>query len=279
MANNGGFTLIPVASPMDRRTATDLGMIMTRSSKRPMLSSTVDSTADVAGMQGAYDFGAKLSPLEFRLECAMITRDYRELQAVADQAAEFLLDTAGRPRQLELIFDSKPGRKYTVRYSGSLDFDRNMGVGTITLPFIAFDPFSYQTELSTDVLDWDSEMSMDNERITFDYEPPIFTLEGPQTVEVLNYGAFEVWPVIQIIGSFTTLFVKAGSRTLVCGEAVASGTLTIDCHRMQAKLGATNKNNKVSGQFIKLQPGTNSVEIGGTGLNCSVSFIFRAKYT
>ncbi|TCN00864.1 putative phage tail component-like protein [Paenibacillus sp. BK033] len=276
---NNGFTLTPVSAPSDVRTARSLGIIMLRQSKRPMLASTVDSTADVAGMHGAYDFGAKLSPMQFGLECAMITQSPRELQAAAERIAEFLLDASGRPRQLELVFDNKPSKKYTVRYSGSLDIDRIIGLGTFTLPFTAFDPFSYQTELSTDELDWDSDILMDNERITFDYEPPIYTVTAPGAVEVVNYGAFEIWPVIKVVGSFTSLSLTADGRTLVYGEAVASGTVTIDCQRMQAKLGTTNKNNKVSGQFIKLQPGTNSVQIGGTWLNCSVSFVFRAKYT
>lgn len=278
-ANNNGFTLTPVSAPSDVRTAKALGIIMLRQSRRPMLASTVDSTADVAGMHGAYDFGAKLSPMQFGLECAMITPNYKELQAAAERLAEFLLDASGRPRQFELIFDSKPSKKYVVRYSGSLDIERIMGLGRFTLPFTAFDPFSYQTDLSTDEFDWDSEILMDNERITFDYEPPIYSVTVPETVEVVNYGAFEVWPIIQVVGSFTSLSLTVNGRTLVYVEAVASGTVTIDCQRMQAKLGTTNKNNKVSGQFIKLQPGTNSVQIGGTGLNCSVSFVFRAKYT
>ncbi|MCM3628806.1 phage tail family protein [Paenibacillus glycanilyticus] len=280
MAYNNGFTLTPINNPTDIRTARDLGVIMLRQSKRPMLASTVDSTVDIAGMHGAYDFGAKLSPLQFSLECAMITSDYKELQIAIERFAEYMLDETGRPRQFEIIFDAKPTKKYIVRYSGSLDLDRIYGLGKFSLPFVAYDPFSYQTTVSTEEIDWDSNILMDNEKITFDgYTAPIYTISSPQTIEVNNYGAFEVYPVVLAIGSFNSLRISNGGRTLNFNESVSNGTVSLDCQRMQAKLGTTNKNNKVLGQFIKLKPGINNVDIGGTGLNCSVSFVFNAKYT
>lgn len=275
---NGGFTLTPVGEPNNSRTAKHFGMIMERPSKRPILAATVDSTSAIAGKHGAFDFGAKLGPIQFGLECAMITRNAVTLQMAADRLGEFLLDATGSPRQLELVFDLKPGKKYTVRYSGSLDIERIVGLGQFTLPFIAYDPFSYSTDLSTEIT-WDSEVSMDNEILTFDDGPPVFAVTGPATVEVVNFGAFEVWPLIEIIGSFTKLTIRQGTRALVYNEAVTNNKVTIDCERMQARLAQSNKNNKVSGQFIKLPPGRNIVEIGGTGLNCTVSFVFRAKFT
>ncbi|WP_054028137.1 phage tail domain-containing protein [Bacillus sp. FJAT-28004] len=274
---NGGFTLRPVDDPLDVRTALQLGMHMTRSSKRPILSGTVDSTSAIAGKHGAFYFGAKLAPLQFGLDCAMFMSNPIELQAAADRLAEFILDSSGSPRQLELVFDIKPGKKYLVYYSGSLDIGRVVGFGEFVLPLIAYDPFSYQTDLSN-TLTWDSEVLMVNDLLTFD-DGFDFIIAGTQTVEVVNYGALEIWPTIKIVGSFITLYIKLGDRTLVYGESVASGTVTIDNERMQAKLAATNKNNKVSGRWIKLAPGRNNVEIGGTGLNCSVSFVFAAKYT
>lgn len=274
---NGGFTLRPVDDPLDVRTALQLGMHMTRSAKRPILAGTVDSTSAIAGKHGAFYFGAKLTPLQFGLDCAMFMNNPVELQLAADRLAEFILDVAGSPRELELVFDIKPGKKYNVYYSGGLDIGRVVGFGQFTLPFTAFDPFSYQTDLSN-TLTWDSEVLMDNDQLTFE-DGFDFAILGPQTVEVVNYGALEIWPTIQILGSFVSLFIKIGDRTLVYGEAVSAGTVTIDNERMQARLSATNKNNKVSGRWVKLAPGRNSVEIGGTGLHCSVSFIFAAKYT
>lgn len=277
MTYNGGFTLRPVDDPIDVRTALQLGMHMTRSSSRPILAGTVDATSSIAGKHGAFYFGSKLNPLQFGLECAMFTSDPASLQAAADRLAEYLLDATGSPRELELVFDIKPGKKYMVYYSGSLDIGRVVGFGQLTLPLTAYNPFSYQTELSN-TLTWDSEVLMDNDQLTFE-DGFDFEITEPQAVEVVNFGALEIWPTIQIDGSFTTLSITVGDRTLVYGETVAAGSFTIDNERMQARLSSTNKNNKVSGRWIKLAPGRNNVEIGGTELNCSVSFIFAAKYT
>jgi hypothetical protein len=63
-------------------------------------------------------------------------------------------------------------------------------------------------------------------------------------------------------------------NTLTYPEAVAGGTLVIDNVEMECLLGGVNKFNVLTGdkdEFLSIIPGSNTLTIGGTGLNVSVT--------
>lgn len=254
----------------------ELGLQTLRKSRRPVLPNTVDTTVSIPGMHGAYDFGADLGPRPIELECAFITRNAYELQQRISDFAAHLLDGDGRPRTMDLIFNVTPDRYLMVRYSGGMPIDRIVGLGTFTLPLIAYDPFVYQTDLMTEI-SWDSPISMDREDIFMD-DVYSFSVSGPGSAAVNNFGQLNAQPVIEISGSFTSLTITVNGRTLSYNEPLTGGVLAIDTKKMTARIGSTNKLYAVSGQWPVLTKGVNNVQIGGSGLNCTVSFPFRAKY-
>lgn len=167
-ATNYGFTL-------GGKTAKELGIIMLRSSQRPILPATVDRTLTILGRHGAWDFGADLSARQFELECALIADDIPSREATISALAAHLVDQTGRPRELDLIFDAVPDRKFRVRYSGTLPIDRLAHTGRFTLPLVAFDPFA--TGLT--------------ERLIEDV-----VTSSPHVIEVETDGNIETAPVI-----------------------------------------------------------------------------------
>ena len=167
-ARNHGFTL-------GGKTAKELGIIMLRSSQRPVLPGTIDRTVAIPGRHGSWDFGADLAARRFDLECALIADDVASREAAISALAAHLVDSTGRPRELDLIFDSVPDRKYRVRYSGTLPIDRLANTGRFTLPLVAFDPFA--TGLTEQLVE---------EIIT----------GSPHLIEVETVGNIETAPVI-----------------------------------------------------------------------------------
>lgn len=120
---------------------------MLRPSQRPILPGTRDYTMQIPGRNGSWDFGADLDARMFSLECACSARNSAELQAITVQLAAHLIDSYGRPRDLELRFDNRPaGQYFIVRYSGSLPIERIVGLGKFSLPLMAADPFAYGPE-------------------------------------------------------------------------------------------------------------------------------------
>lgn len=175
-----------------------------------------------------------------------------------------------------LIFDEMPEWQFMAKMSGRLGLESFGTYGVFEVTLKCSDPMVYQSELTTEI-SWDSPISMDRDDITFDdqYE---FTVTGPTTVEVNNFGQLTTGPVIQVAGSFTTLTITANGKTLVYNEPLSSGTLIIDCRKFLARVGSANKLFAVSGEWLEFERGFNEVLIGGTGLNCTVSFPFRPQY-
>lgn len=266
--NNGGFTL-------GGKTARELGLIMLRESQRPILAPTVDRTLVIAGRHGAYDFGADLAPKEFNLECAIIKRSPVGLQTAIEVLGTHLLDSSGRPRRLDLVFDLRSDRAYSVRLSGQLSIERIVGVGKFTLPLVAYDPFSYSLD-DTSNINVDSNMSVDsNLPIEFEYS---YQITSPTAVDINNFGALAARPIVEITGSFTSLSLTLGGKTLAYNAPVTNQTLVLNFENYTAKIGSTNVLGNISGDFFDLPAGINAVQVGGSDLNCSIEFIFKPKY-
>ncbi|MFW5438740.1 distal tail protein Dit [Paenibacillus apiarius] len=131
---------------IDGKRSQELGLIMLRATKRPILPSTTDRTLPIPGRAGQWDFGADLGARLFEIECAFNTKNPYELQRRVMELAAFLVDSYGRPREVELRFDTRPDQYFVARYSGSLAIDRVAGLGKFTLPMMAYDPFAYGHE-------------------------------------------------------------------------------------------------------------------------------------
>jgi predicted phage tail component-like protein len=265
---NGGFTL-------GGKTAKELGIIMVSTSRRPILPNTVDRTMTIPGRNGAWDFGADVGPRQIQLDCAVIQHNAYNLQSAAENLAALLVDGFGKPRTLELVFDLRPDRFYKVRYVGSLDINRIIGLGRFSLPLVAFDPFAYSL-YSVESINVDSLIPVDSDiSVDASYE---FDVNGPTTLNINNYGGLYVQPVIEISGSFNSLTITANGKTLTYNAAISGQTLVIDCDKYTAKIGNTNALGKVSGDFPVFAAGNNVVSIGGSSLNISITFKFRLKF-
>ncbi|MBP1907073.1 putative phage tail component-like protein [Paenibacillus turicensis] len=257
------------------KTPRELGMRVLRESQRPIAPSTVDNLVTVPYMHGAYDFGAYLAPRQLTLECALVAKNSIELQQLISALARFLIGADGRPKTMPIIFRSQPDRWYMARYSGDLQITRVVGLGTFTLPFTAYDPFAYSTYESIDI-------NVDNENINVDSDISVdtaytFDISGPDQLSVTNNGNQNVEPVIQITGSFNSLSITLGDVTFTYNAPI-SGTLVIDFKRKTAMLDNVNVLHNTNAKFGELPTGVSNVDIAGTGLNISMSIIFRNKF-
>ena len=107
-----------------------------------------------------------------------------------------------------------------------------------------------------------------------------FAINTPTTDEVNNFGVLNVRPLIKITGSFSSISVTAAGNTLAYNAPMTAQTLHLDCGGYTAKIGSVNKLAHTTGiDRFMLPRGVSNIEIGGSGLNCTVLFDFRAIYT
>ena len=262
------------------KTAIELGLIMLRTSQRPVLSGTVDRTMQIAGKHGAGDFGADLSPRLFNLECAAVTRNPVQLQQTISALAAHLTDAYGRPRNLELIFSLQPLRKYNVRYSGSIPIERFVGLGQFTLPLIAYDPRGFEpaTAYDIDPGQYDTDVQYDQGAIYPNTE--VFQWQYSYHMSSLyNYGSMFVDLRIDIVGTVTNPKITNVTTGGWISLQLTNGpddVLVIDSQHMGAyKVSGGNRINVMSGMsgdFFKLALGQNKLVFEGVAPNSMVYY-------
>ncbi|WP_080869195.1 distal tail protein Dit [Aneurinibacillus migulanus] len=242
-----------------------------KSIKRPLLANMRQQYEDVAGRHGSYSFSdGTLEDIIVEVECFVSVQDRSDLRYQIRQLASWLYS---RNKQ-QLIFDDEPDLYYYGRITNQIDLEALIRFGKFTLQFRC-DPFSYLIENASELI-LDSDVTLNRDiRVDDQYS---FAVTGPVMVEVNNFGMAELYPILQVSGSFTTLSVTTNGQTLQYTESLVNQTLEINGENMTAKVAGVNKLNKVSGAFLELIPGINSIQIDGTGLNCTVSFFFAPRF-
>lgn len=262
---------------LDDKSNIDLGFIVRGTSKRPGLPSTVDRTLSIAGRHGIYDFGADLNSRLFVYDCAVITRNYKELQRVVQGIAAHLVDRHGRPRLMRLKVAERPNQYFNVRYYGAFDIQRIMGTGLFSLPLIAADPFAY-SEVTNDEVNWGSEI------ITFEDNYPmgytggeVIRVTGNITHTVTVGSGQSIRPTILLSGNGQNVTVSANGQSFTI-DNLQGKSWEIDGQTMTVTVDGENGLPSFGGDFIELYQGDNEVTVTGSGLNCTMQVRFREKY-
>lgn len=227
---------------------------------------------DVPGRHGVVDSGTELGKREIELELMLESNGEHSMESRRRSLVAWLHPFAYG----DLVFDDAPDVRWEAKYAGKLGIEQISRFGVFTVTMKCAKPFGIQIDEAGGTL-LDSDIILDSDvRLDDQYT---FEVTTPESIEVNNYGTAPVYPIIEITGTFTTLTVEIGGLSLTYGEALASGTLIIDCDDMSARIGSTDKSGEVGGRIDQqLAVGVNTVQIGGTGLNCSVSFRFHPLY-
>ncbi|PFJ07570.1 phage tail protein [Bacillus cereus] len=262
---------------IDGKTLNELGLALLPGHEHLAAPSTRDYTVTIPGMSGAYDFGADLEARPFTLPLLVKQQSSYELAPKIREIMKTFFDPYGKPKTVKLIFDYEPDKYYKVRYSGSLDTTRFKTMANLTFPLTAFDPHAYSViDTSDDVL-WGDD-------IPFLSDIPLgignfqYSVTGPSYLRVENLGTLVVRPVIEITGSASTMTLNANGKNFSVGGFPEGATLLIDSTHYVVMKDGQNYIHKMTGDFLELMPGANTVGVGGTNLNINITFKFRVKY-
>jgi phage-related protein len=257
---------------LDGKTAEELGLIVLAGSQEPVLPSTRDRVVTIPGRHGAYDFGGELDVRDFEIKCVLKSQStLEETQRKVREITSLLVEGNGRPRTVSLRYDYEPDKEYSVRYSGSLAIERIIRMGKFTLPMTAFDPYAYHTT-STEEIVMDSDTSVMSD-VLLDAEYS-FNVTSPQTLKVHNFSYYNIYPTIEIKGSFTSLTLSANGKSFSFGSQ--SGTIEVS--QYETKIDGVNSLSAMTGDSLEFVEGFNNVVITGSGINATITFKFKPKY-
>lgn len=237
---------------LGEKTAAELGLVLLGPGTIiPAAPPTRDRTLHLPGRPGELDFGAEAAPRNLTLHCATLTATRPEHAECIRQLAAHLHGPDGRPRALRLLLEPETDRYYTVRYSGSLPWERWASWGQVVIALVAYDPFAYAVS------------------------PDLVTLTAsPHTHQ--QRGSAPAEPLLRLQGVSTgaggqQLSIGIGAQAVIYRGALASGEwLEID--------GAAKTATRVSGLtrtsvlpqlykpvFPPLVPGANTITVTAAG--------------
>lgn len=271
MSNNGGATFGGVSFA-------SLGLLVTKVDI-PLLPEVRQTEEEIPGLDGSIDthfcYGARLISLEVML----LATDEGDYQNKLQQMAKVFNGRAGiKP----LVLDRMTGKRWMCKYAGNIPIERIATIGTFTLPFKAFFPFSESVQLSTTPLQLGQGYVLGmglNLSESYSYQ----VSSSPTTFDVYHAGTHEAHPVIVITGAATNLTVTnntTGESFTLTGVFISTDVLEINCEPLQQTVlkNGVNATGLISGVFPRLVEGENSITVTAATPDLEVVFIFRHTY-
>ena len=244
-----------------------------------LIPSKRSTNISVQGKDGEYVFEDKFDNVIVSLECdiievGMITRR-RAIREVAS-----LINSTG-----DLILDSEPDMVYkVVKTSNDIDTEVMATKDTFSLEFEC-EPYQTNT-FYNDNLTWDNATTAwDYLNMPWDGYERIFNFPNPiteETINVFNGGNYESLPLIILSGNASNITIGSFSLTTVPSFPETIKTY-VDCKRqiVYVKTDTSEKSNayqRFSGEFLKLQPGNNEIQITGSIDELIIEFDYKNTF-
>lgn len=151
----------------------------------PVLPPTRDYSLELADRDGEIDFGSTYGPRVINLECVVMaddtTFDYH--RRVAQVATLF----NARRGDLSFTFSDIPNRVYYGRYAGTMEIEKLLFDGMVTIPIKMHDPFPLSSE---------------------EYVSETVITKSPQIISVASAGDMQANPVIVLTNQGTNTIRK-----------------------------------------------------------------------
>jgi phage-related protein len=179
-----------------------------------------------------------------------------------------------------LTYDDETPVYYLARVTNKIDLETQIiRVKKFTVQFKCR-PYAYSAVTSNEQIEFGKGL-MCGYGYRFDMVPTVYNIISNATKSIYNPGTW-VKPVIRVVGTCSSISFAVNGKTLAYGAAV-NGQIDIDCYKQEAyKDGvssqANNVLNNVSGDWLEMINGDNTLQISGTDLNCTVTFIFNYLY-
>lgn len=251
----------------------DLGLHLLADSSEPVLPETRDVSLTIPGRHGAYVFDSYFEPRTFFPRILIPSQaDLTEVQQITRNISTMLLDAKGKPKDVTLVYDYEPDKKYIARFNGYIAIDRIAKTGIFPIPFTAYDPFAYHT-VSTEDINLDSDTSVLSDVLLDSVYS--FNVTAPQTLKVHNFSYYNTYPTIEITGSFTSLTLSANGKSFSFGSQTNK---TIEVSEFETKMNGVNSLSAMTGDSLELLEGINNVIITGSNINVTITFKFKPKY-
>lgn len=192
-----------------------------------------------------------------------------------------LLNKIGINKEVRLIIGDSPHKYYRARIIDQCDYKDMNGLFCIEITFeCSFCKYGLTGDLrDTNVEDATYEVESDTD-ITVN-KCSISDINATTTKTIVNSGQFEALPEIVITGAASSVSISDGTREIKVLN-ISDEVIYLDCENMVAytQLNSTKTSvlQRVTGNFIKLDVGNNTIVITVTGGSVDVQINYRNTY-
>lgn len=259
--------------------------IIAKSANRPLIPSMVKNELVIPGKNGTYDFG--LNTYENRVitvNVSYISSDINELRLMSREISDWLSQTSYK----ELIFDDEPDKFYSSKIYSDTSLETFFRLGKANISFEC-QPLAQSVITSAEDIMLGDSIPLGSEitlQSGIDFIITILTAESSKSDTISYDGTRKVgigsqegaYFTITAVGTFSVFGITLNGKTFTYTESVASQTITIDMVNATVKNGSTNKMSKMTGNFLELIPGDNTISITKTGGDVTFTVDFRNQY-
>lgn len=231
----------------------------------------------IPGAVGLYNFGTELKEKVFGFEVGAIERDKTLLQHKLSDFISFLLNEKGEPRPLKMVFDYDPDKYYTVALSEQINPERVLRTGKFKLQLTAHDPRAYSVAYADEITWGSTEITfLSHYKLGHTGSASTVQITTPTILDVLIDG-LALKPVIEISGSASGLSLSVNGYTITL-PTFSSASWIIDCEKYTVMKNGASAFSEVFLRDFILLPGSNQIQITGTGINVTMRIKARDKY-
>lgn len=213
---------------------------------------TKEITLEVPGRPGVYYIGTEDGERTIKLRLGFNVPTTH--QAKARELAAWLTPRAG---ESELKFDAEPDKVYYMRISRKWQHSGRPLWVEFDVEFRGSDPYAYGSEMNY-AASGSSPISM--------------STENPGSIETPT-----VITLTPLAGQITDVAIEMGTQSMnIAGPFTVA--LTIDTAKMTAVTGGANAAGQVSGGWLTLPPGENTLNISWVGGDMTIDISFRPRW-
>jgi phage-related protein len=255
----------------------DLGIDILLDIELPLLPPTRDKTLQMPNKHGAYDLDSYMDPVPHALPLRIRENNMVEVQRKAKELKRLLLDNWGKAKIIKLSYDLEPNKYHLVKYSGSLDIERQAMIGDFTLPFINNKSWHYSVVESHEI-HWDSDIvTMDDDYAWGTTAINEDHITAPVSLETYVNG-LAVRPTITIRGTGNNVTFQTNGKSFSLKNFSNDEIVINGQNYTIIKDGVNGFSEKIGKDFLELLPGMNQIEITGDDLDFILTLSYRDQY-
>ena len=286
----------------------DIGIRVKLNSDYPATPPTRDHIVTIPNMHGAHDMGAFLDPLDFNLECDTLANSQLGIEKTVSKLKEILFDQYARPKTIKLIFEFEPEKWYNVRFRGQMPIVRDVVLGQFPLQLTAYTPFKYAPATYYDpdfIATYDTDTEYDDGVTEYKNQTHTPFKNARQYAGVFNYShyatpfSFVIEGYVKnpkitnttsgVSAQFNNVTVEADERLYFDSKLMTTWKVKADedewfwltpyqMMRYPAEWDKLNRYNDMSGHFLELVSGDNTILFEGENPDAQVNFRWEHRF-